>query len=110
MSDKDEAIRLVDDFLEHLILEKGIKDLDPETKKELIDDMRDRLMGQINAQMFEQLPEEKTSELLNKITDENSKVSGEDVTSYLEEAGVDSMQVMIDAMMKFKEFYLKSED
>lgn len=97
----------VDEFIESLLNDKGIVDLEPEIKKELKADMKKRLLDQIDRAAIQELSEEKAAELA-KLVDQpdfdNAKL-----TKFMEESGVNLAEVALETMLKFRNFYLDKE-
>ena len=98
----------VDEFIEQLLNEKGITDVEPEIKEELKKEMRTRLIEQIDRAAIMQLPEDKAAELAGKTEDPN--FTNEDLAQFIQESGVDLTQVAIDTMLEFRNYYLNPED
>ena len=96
----------IDDFLESLLNDKGITDVDPEIRAELKEDMKTRLMDQINKAAIMKLSEEKATELADLI--DNPDFTNEKMTEFMQEAGVNLTEVALDTMLKFRGFYLGS--
>ncbi len=94
----------VDDFIESLLKDKGITDLDPEIKEELVADMKQRLMDQINTAAIMQLSEEKVDEL--NVLLESPDFTAEKMTEFMQNSGVNLTEVTLDTMLKFRSFYL----
>ena len=94
----------VDAFIEDLLVEKGITDLEDDTKKELITEMRTRLLEQINREAVMKLSEEKAAELAKKVEDPN--FTDEQMTDFMQNSGVNLNEVALDTMLKFRAFYL----
>lgn len=97
----------IDDFIEGLLTEKGITDLEPDVKEELVNDMKTRLMNQINEAAIMELSEEKADELARLVDDpafDNAKM-----TEFMANSGVNLAEVTLDTMLKFRGFYLGSE-
>ncbi len=98
----------LDEFIEQLLIDKGITNQDPEVKKELIEEMKNRLLDQIDRAAIMQLSEEKADELTKKLDD--PEFTNEKMTEFMKESGVDLTQVTIDTMMRFREYYLEPEE
>lgn len=98
----------IDSFMEQLLVDKGITELDPEVKKDLISDMKNRLLDQIDRAAVMQLSEEKATELAEKVGDPD--FTNEKMTEFMKESGVDLTQVTLDTMLRFRNFYLKPEE
>lgn len=97
----------IDDFIESILKEKGITNLEPEVKTELKKDMSERLMDQINKAAIMQLNEEKTAELNKLIDDPN--FTTEQMTEFMQNSGVNLTQVTLETMLKFRGLYLGTE-
>ncbi|MBO4276729.1 hypothetical protein J5868_03485 [Candidatus Saccharibacteria bacterium] len=96
----------IDDFLESLLNDKGITDVDPEIRAELKEDMKTRLMDQINKAAILELSEEKAIELADQI--DKPDFTNEKLTKFIQDAGVNLTEVALDTMLKFRNFYLGS--
>lgn len=94
----------VDDFIENLLIEKGITDVEPDIKQELKNDMKKRLLDQIDKAAVMQLSEEKATELAQKIEDPD--FTNEQMTEFMQNSGVNLAEVALDTMLKFRNFYL----
>lgn len=97
----------IDDFVESILKDKGITDVDPEVKADLMEEMKTRLMDQINKAAIMQLSEEKAAELAEKIKD--PEFTDEKLTEFMQNSGVNLTQVALDTMLKFRGFYLGTE-
>lgn len=94
----------IDDFLESLLNDKGITDVDPEIRAELKEDMKTRLMDQINRAAIMELSEEKAAELAGLVDD--PEFNDEKMAKFMQESGVNLTEVALDTMLKFRGFYL----
>lgn len=94
----------LDEFIESLLKDKGITDLEPEVKVELVADMKTRLIDQINKAAVMQLSEEKADELAKLIDD--PEFTNEKMTEFMANSGVNLTEVALDTMLKFRNFYL----
>ena len=97
----------IDEFIESLLNDKGITDVDPETKEELKTDMKNRLLDQINRAAIMQLSEEKAAELADLV--DNPDFTNEKMIEFLQYSGVNLTEVALDTMLKFRGFYLEGE-
>lgn len=98
----------IDDFIEQLLVDKGITNVEPDIREELKADMKKRLIDQINREAIMELSEEKATELEQKADDPN--FTNEDFNKFLEDAGVNVLQVTLNTMLKFRGFYLGTEE
>ena len=94
----------VDDFIENLLNERGIINVDPEIRAELRVEMKNQLMDQINQAAVMQLSEEKADELAKLV--DTPDFTNEKMTESMQNSGVDLASVTIDTMLRFRNFYL----
>lgn len=94
----------VDDFIESLLVEKGITDVEPDIKKQLKDDMKKRLLNQINKAAIMKLSEDKAAELAKLVDDPD--FTNEKMTEFMQKSGVNLTEVALDTMLKYRNFYL----
>lgn len=97
----------VSQFMDSLLEEKGITDLDDETRETLKRDMIERLMAQIDTAMINALPEDKLTEFNERIDDPN--FSNDDATQFFVDAGLDVQRIALQTMIEFRMFYLGGE-
>ena len=97
----------VDEFIDQLLIDKGITDIEPDVKEELKSDMKQRLLDQINRAAIMELSEEKAAELAAKVDDPN--FSNEDMTKFMQESGVNLAEVSLNTMLEFRNLYLAPE-
>ena len=98
----------LDEFIEQLLIDKGITSQDPETKAELIKELRTMLLDQINKAAIMQLSEEQADELTQKLDD--PEFTDEKMTEYMEQSGVDLTSVAIETMVRFRQYFLETEE
>ena len=94
----------IDDFIESLLIEKGITDVEPDVREELKNDMKKRLLDQIDKAAIMQLSEEKAAELAQKLDDPD--FTNEQMTEFMQNSGVNLAEVALDTMLRFRNFYL----
>ena len=94
----------IDDFLESLLNDKGITDIDTETRAELKEEMKKRLMDEIDKAAINELSEEKAEELAALVDD--PEFTNEKLTEFMQTSGVNLAEVALDTMIKFRGFYL----
>lgn len=97
----------VDEFIESLLKDKGITEVEPDIKEELKKDMTNRLIDQINKAAIMKLSEEKATELARLMDDPN--FTNDDLTKFMQDSGVNLTEVALDTMLKFREFYMGTE-
>lgn len=99
---------IIDAFLEGLLIEKNLGEMDEDTKKEMLADLKERLYEFINRAILESLPEEKLAEI-NSMADDNT-INSEILTQKVEASGIDATKITIEAMDKFREVYLGNNE
>lgn len=98
----------VDEFVESILDDKGITNVDPEIRQELKEDMKKRLMEQINRAAVMQLSKEKATEL-EKLMNEPD-FSTEKMTEFMKNSGVNLSEVVLDTMIQFRGYYMGAEE
>ena len=98
----------IDEFIESLLNDKGITDVDPEVREDLKADMKSRLEDQINRAAIAALSEEKAAELAKLVDDPD--FTNEKMTKFMQDSGVNLTEVALDTMLKFRSFYLGTEE
>ncbi len=98
---------VVASFAEGLLIEKNFGEMDEETKKDMVNDIIERVNNFINRAVLESLPKEKLDELDAMI--ENDTASPEAVAQLIQDSGVDAGAVSVEAMAKFREIYLGAD-
>lgn len=98
----------IDDFLESLLNEKGITDIEPEVKEELKSEMKARLEEQIDRAAVSALSEEKAKELATLVDDPD--FTNEKMTEFMQNSGVNLTEIALETMLKFRNFYLGTEE
>ena len=94
----------IDEFLASLLADKGITDIEPDVKEELINEMREKFMTDVQKAAIAKLDEEHALEF-DKLSEDPS-FTGEKVTEYLQNAGVNFTDVVAEVGIKFRAFYL----
>ena len=97
----------IDDFIESLLNDKGITNIEPEIREGLKEDMKKKLLDQIDRAAIASLSEEKADELAKKVADPN--FTNEDMTKFMQDSGVNLAEVALETMLKFRGFYLGTE-
>ena len=98
----------VHDFMEQLLYDKGMTDLDEDVKERMIVDMTQILMRQIDHNAIDSLSDEKADELAAKLN--SGELSEDDVPQFMEDAGLDLQQISLVTMIQFRELYLGNVD
>lgn len=98
---------LLDSFVEDMMAERGLKQLEETAFAALKEDLKQRLNFQINRAILVQLPDEKLSEIAKVIDAEEPQV--EEIDRILSEANVNVAETTRDTMKIFREAYLGTE-
>jgi hypothetical protein len=98
----------VSQFMDSLLEEKGITDLDDETREALKRDMIDRLMAQIDTALINALPEDKLNEFNDRVNDPD--FSSDDATQFFVDAGLDVQKIALQTMIEFRMLYIGGEE
>lgn len=98
----------IDEFLDSLLTEKGIVDVDPEVREGIHEDLKIELYKHINRAAVSRLSEEKIAELDKLAEDENFK--NEQLWEFVQNAGVDLNAEAQNVMEKFRQLYLGNEE
>ncbi len=98
----------VDKFIESLLEEKGITDLEPDVKADLVADMKKRLLDQIDKAAIMKLSQEQADELA-RLADDPS-FTNEQMTEFMQKSGVNLTEVALDTMLQFRNYYLGTGD
>ncbi|MBQ3432957.1 hypothetical protein IJG22_01515 [Candidatus Saccharibacteria bacterium] len=101
-------VQSIDDFISQLLVDKGITDLDPEIEADLKEEMKTRLMDQINKAAVMQLSEEKAAELAELI--DAPDFTNEKMTEFMQNSGVNLTEITLDTMLRFRSLYLGKEE
>ena len=94
----------IDEFINQLLVDKGITDLEPEIEADLKEEMKTKLLDQINKAAVMQLSEEKATELAGMVDD--PEFTNEKLTEFMQSSGVNLAEVATDTMLQFRSFYL----
>lgn len=96
--------QLLEVFVEQMIEEKGIGVTDEEVRKEIKEDLKERMIYQVNRAILAALPEQQFEQVRSKL--EDGTITPEELNRLTEEAGVDIAKTTQDVMIKFREAYL----
>ena len=97
-----------DEFIESLLNDKGITNIEPDIRESLKADMKKRLEDQINRAAIEALPEEKAAELAKLV--EQPGFTNEKMTEFITNSGINLTEVTLETMLRFRNFYLDAEE
>ncbi len=98
----EQAISL---FIEGLMEEKGVAVGSDELQKDIFNDLKTRLMEEIDRSLISELPDEKLEEL-QKMTENGGKIEPEVIAKMIEEANLNVEEITAGTMAKFRELYL----
>lgn len=101
-------MQTVDDFIEQLLVDKGITDIEPDVRAELKEDMKKRLLDQIDRTAVMKLSEEKANELAELIDDPD--FTEEKMAEFMQNSGVNLAEIATDTMLRFRNFYLGAQE
>lgn len=110
MQNNDAKINLTDDqtinlFIVGLMDEKGIKYGDEPYKTEIFQELKTRLLTELDRSLVAALSDDKLDEF-SKIVASEGKVDSDVVAKAVIDAGVDVEKVAGETMAKFKDIYL----
>ncbi len=97
-------IQNIDDFIESILKDKGITEVEPDVRAELKEDMKKRLLDQINKAAVMQLSEEKAAELADLV--DSPDFTDEKMAEFMQNSGVNLGDVALETMLQFRSFYL----
>lgn len=90
-------------FISDIIDAKGYKTLDSDVRRQLEQDLKNRLLDQINRAVLEALPENKIDGF-NDLLDRGA--SQQEVQQYIATSGVDTKKITLETMLRFRSLYL----
>lgn len=98
--------QLLDLYVEQMMIDKGITELEGEARDEMRKDLKERLLMEINRSMLMALPDE-IFERLNQKMEDGSLTAG-DVEAAVKEAGLNVDEITEATMAEFRKIYLES--
>lgn len=96
----------IDLFVMGIMEEKGIKSDSEELRTDIFNDLKTRLMEEIDRSLVSALPDEVLDELSKEITANDGKLDPAVVAEKVTESGIDTEDVIGKTMAKFREIYL----
>ena len=90
-------------FINDIIDAKGYKTLDGDVRRQLEQDLKNRLLDQIDRAVLRALPENKIDGF-NDLLDRNA--SQQEVQQYIANSGVDTKKITLETMLRFRSLYL----
>ena len=82
---------------------KNFKTLDSDVRRQLEQDLKNRLLDQIDRAVLRALPENKIDGF-NDLLDRNA--SQQEVQQYIANSGVDTKKITLETMLRFRSLYL----
>ena len=96
-------IKELEKFIDQLVNEKGLQNLDPETLKQVKKDLSDRIENRINAVILEKLPPEKIDEF-DKLLDSAGE---KEIQDFCSKNIPDLDKVIANELISFRITYLR---
>lgn len=90
-------------FISDIIDAKGYKTLDSDVRRQLEQDLKNRLLDQIDRAVLGALPENKIDGF-NDLLDRGA--SQQEVQQYIATSGVDTKKITLETMLRFRSLYL----
>lgn len=90
-------------FINDIIDAKNFKALDSDVRQQLEQDMKNRLLDQIDRAVLGALPENKIDGF-NELLDRDA--SKQEVQQYIANSGVDTKKITLETMLRFRSLYL----
>ena len=90
-------------FINDIIDAKNFKTLDSDVRQQLEQDLKNRLLDQIDRAVLGALPENKIDGF-NDLLDSNA--SQQEVQQYIANSGVDTKKITLETMLRFRSLYL----
>lgn len=90
-------------FISDIIDAKGYKTLGSDVRRQLEQDLKNRLLDQIDRAVLEALPENKIDGF-NDLLDRGA--SQQEVQQYIATSGVDTKKITLETMLRFRSLYL----
>ena len=100
-------VEVLDLYLETMLNDKGMVDLDDEVRADMKIDLAERFNAFLSQAFVDALPSGKVVELDNMI--DKNEATPENVKKLLVDANVDTDKITVDAMAKFREIYLGTD-
>ena len=90
-------------FINDIIDANNFKTLDSDVRQQLEQDLKNRLLDQIDRAVLGALPENKIDGF-NDLLDRNA--SQQEVQQYIATSGVDTKKITLETMLRFRSLYL----
>lgn len=115
-SDDDDVLNDLSDeetinlFIEGIMQEKGVNPPSEEVKQTIHEELKNRLLREIDRSLVSELPDEKLEEL-NRMATSSGQISPETIVQMIKEANLDVTDIVGTTMARFRDIYLgESED
>lgn len=94
----------LDNFISSILDAKQLSGVTDDVRADLVEDMRDRLLDQINRALIDSMPDDKIDQFNSLL--EQDGVSDEQLQQFITDSGVDIPTVTAATMLRFRELYL----
>ncbi|MBR6505418.1 hypothetical protein IKT18_01060 [Candidatus Saccharibacteria bacterium] len=98
----EEAINL---FVQGIMEEKGVSEGSEEIQSAIFQDLKNKLLQELDRSLIAELPDDKIDEL-NKMATEEGQIDPEIIANMIEEAGLNSAEIIGVTMARFRDLYL----
>lgn len=102
----DETMNL---FIEGIMDEKGVDAPTPEIRQQIFDDLKSRLLTEIDRSLVGELPDAKLDKLTEMANANGGQLDPNAVAQAISDAGIDVTEVTGITMQRFRELYLNGE-
>lgn len=92
-------------FINQILDAKQLTGLTDAVRAQVVDDLRERMLNQINRALVDAMPDEKIAEFNSLLDDET--LTDEAVQQFIVDSGVDVQKVTLQTMLRFSELYIK---
>lgn len=100
--------QLLDLFVEQMLKDKGLDNLEGELRQQVHDDLKEKLTFEVNKAILMALPEDKFNELNAKV--ESGEAGAEEIMNAVRESGINVDEITSAAMQDFRRVFLESDN
>ena len=100
---------VIDLFIEGIMNEKGVDAPTDEIRQSIHQDLKKRLLTEIDRSLVAELPDAKLNELSEKASASGGQLDPNVVAEAISEAGLDTTEIAGVTMQRFREIYLNPE-
>ncbi len=93
----------LDSFISNILDEKQLSGVTEDVRAQLVEDLKNRLLDQVNRALIDAMPDEKIDQF-NELLDRN--VGDEELQQFVTDSGVNIPAVTTAAMLHFRDAYL----